>query len=97
MAAVQGLVLGAPMDDATDVGPGAVDVVVAHHVPEPVRLLELVPCDGDPLADLSRRLGRPLAQRTTLYGRTETVGKRLRPPPEAEFVPVDLPTRTSLA
>ena len=27
-------------------------------------------------------LGRPLEQRTTLYGRTTTVGKRLRPPPE---------------
>ena len=25
-------------------------------------------------------LGRPLAQRTTLYGRTQTVGQRLRPP-----------------
>ena len=25
-------------------------------------------------------LGRPLVQRTTLYGRTRTVGKRLRPP-----------------
>ena len=25
-------------------------------------------------------LGRPLTQRTTLYGRTQTVGKRLRPP-----------------
>ena len=27
-------------------------------------------------------LGRPLEQRPTLYGRTTTVGKRLRPPPE---------------
>ncbi|HEX5587901.1 MAG TPA: 5-amino-6-(D-ribitylamino)uracil--L-tyrosine 4-hydroxyphenyl transferase CofH, partial [Acidimicrobiia bacterium] len=27
-------------------------------------------------------LGRPLEQRTTLYGRVSTVGKRLRPPPE---------------
>ena len=25
-------------------------------------------------------LGRPLEQRTTLYGRTTTVGRRLRPP-----------------
>jgi hypothetical protein len=25
-------------------------------------------------------LGRPLVQRTTLYGRTHTVGRRLRPP-----------------
>jgi FO synthase len=28
-------------------------------------------------------LGRPLEQRTTLYGRIETEGRRLRPPPEA--------------
>jgi FO synthase len=28
-------------------------------------------------------LGRPLEQRTTLYGRTHTEGRRLRPPPEA--------------
>ncbi len=27
-------------------------------------------------------LGRPLEQRTTLYGRTTTIGRRLRPPPE---------------
>jgi FO synthase len=27
-------------------------------------------------------LGRPLAQRTTLYGRVSTVGRRLRPAPE---------------
>jgi FO synthase len=53
--------------------------------------------DDAALAAIVEPLGRPLAQRTTLYGRTETVGKRLRPPPEAEFVPVDLPTRTSLA
>jgi FO synthase len=53
--------------------------------------------DDAALAAIVEPLGRPLAQRTTLYGRTKTVGKRLRPPPEAEFVPVDLPTRTSLA
>ena len=35
-------------------------------------------------------IGRTLAQRTTLYGRTQTEGKRLRPPPEAEAVPVSL-------
>jgi len=29
---------------------------------------------------LAIALGRPLAQRTTLYGRVQTVGKRLRPP-----------------
>jgi FO synthase len=32
-------------------------------------------------------IGRPLAQRTTLYGRTQTKGSRLRPPPEAHFEP----------
>jgi len=35
-------------------------------------------------------IGRTLAQRTTLYGRIQTEGKRLRPPPETEFVPVML-------
>ena len=44
-------------------------------------------------------LGRPLEQRTTLYGRTTTVGKRLRPPPEsyepaAAATPVELRPRT---
>jgi FO synthase len=34
-------------------------------------------------------IGRTLSQRTTLYGRTQTVGRRLRPV-EEEFVPVDL-------
>ena len=42
-------------------------------------------------------IGRPLAQRTTLYGRTQTKGSRLRPPPEAHFepdvVPVAIRTR----
>ncbi|MBM3660023.1 MAG: 7,8-didemethyl-8-hydroxy-5-deazariboflavin synthase subunit CofH, partial [Actinobacteria bacterium] len=37
--------------------------------------------DADFLA-IVEPLGRPLAQRTTLYGRTTTEGKRLRPPPE---------------
>ena len=53
--------------------------------------------DDAALAAIVAPLARPLAQRTTLYGRTETVGKRLRPPPEAEFVPVDLPGRASFA
>ncbi len=38
-------------------------------------------------------LGRPLEQRTTLYGRTQTVGRRLRPPPETVATPVELTTR----
>ena len=43
--------------------------------------------DADFLA-IVEPLGRPLAQRTTLYGRTTTVGKRLRPPPETMHEPV---------
>jgi FO synthase len=36
-------------------------------------------------------IGRPLVQRTTLYGRTRTTGRRLRlPDPEPETVPVTL-------
>jgi FO synthase len=40
-------------------------------------------------------IGRPLAQRTTLYGRTTTTGRRLRPPDEPELaaIPVTLRTR----
>ncbi len=51
-------------------------------------------------------LGRPLEQRTTLYGRTTTVGKRLRPPPETlepqhdhglvSATPVELRPRTAV-
>jgi len=36
-------------------------------------------------------LGRPLAQRTTLYGRTRTAGRRLRPPVEHAPAPVPVP------
>jgi FO synthase len=53
--------------------------------------------DDSALAAIVEPLGRPLRQRTTLYGRTETVGRRLRPPPEAEDVPVTLPTRIPVA
>jgi len=44
-------------------------------------------------------LGRPLEQRTTLYGRIQTIGRRLRPPPEVtvepggDGVPVELVSR----
>ncbi len=38
--------------------------------------------DDDMFHAMVDPLGRPLEQRTTLYGRTSTVGKRLRPPPE---------------
>jgi 7,8-didemethyl-8-hydroxy-5-deazariboflavin synthase CofH subunit/7,8-didemethyl-8-hydroxy-5-deazariboflavin synthase CofG subunit len=36
--------------------------------------------DDDMFGALVEPLGRPLVQRTTLYGRTTTVGRRLRPP-----------------
>jgi FO synthase len=39
-------------------------------------------------------LGRPLEQRTTLYGRASTVGRRLRPPPETQAAPVPVELRT---
>ena len=39
--------------------------------------------DESELRAIVEPLGRPLDQRTTLYGRTHTEGRRLRPPPEA--------------
>jgi len=39
--------------------------------------------DESELRAIVEPLGRPLEQRTTLYGRTRTEGRRLRPPPEA--------------
>jgi FO synthase len=38
--------------------------------------------DEDELRGIVEPLGRKLVQRTTLYGRAHTVGRRLRPPPE---------------
>ena len=38
------------------------ELVVLDDVVELVRLLELLAREGDPLADLARALGRPLAQ-----------------------------------
>jgi FO synthase len=38
--------------------------------------------DEDELRGIVEPLGRTLVQRTTLYGRAQTVGRRLRPPPE---------------
>jgi FO synthase len=38
--------------------------------------------DESELQGIVEPLGRPLEQRTTLYGRTHTEGRRLRPPPE---------------
>ncbi len=53
--------------------------------------------DESELRAIVAPLGRPLEQRTTLYGRTHTEGRRLRPPPEtleadriAASVPVTL-------
>lgn len=55
--------------------------------------------DDAELRSIVGPIGRTLEQRTTLYGRTQTVGRRLRPPPEAAAehhagtVPVELVTR----
>jgi FO synthase len=43
--------------------------------------------DEAELREIVEPIGRTLAQRTTLYGRTRTVGRRLRPP--AEHAPAD--------
>ena len=50
-------------------------------------------------AAMTEPLGRPLEQRSTLYGRVNTVGKRLRPPPETvePATPVELRLRTTAA
>ncbi len=42
-------------------------------------------------------LGRPLEQRSTLYGRVTTVGRRLRPPPETADVPAATSAGTPVA
>ncbi len=39
--------------------------------------------DESEFREIVEPIGRTLEQRTTLYGRTSTVGRRLRPPPEA--------------
>jgi FO synthase len=44
--------------------------------------------EEEDLAEVVAPLGRPLEQRTTLYGRVHTVGRRLPPPPSA--VPVSI-------
>ena len=48
--------------------------------------------DDDGFRSIVAPLGRPLEQRTTLYGRTRTVGRPLRPTP-VEPVPVALSAR----
>ena len=49
-------------DDGRDRRRRTLDVVVSHHVPEAMRLLELTAGEQDPLADLAGALGRSLAQ-----------------------------------
>ena len=54
--------------------------------------------DDDMFHAIVDPLGRPLEQRTTLYGRVSTVGKRLRPPPETlepGTTPVELRPRAT--
>lgn len=51
--------------------------------------------DDDGFAAIVDPLGRPLEQRTTLYGRTRTVGRALRPP-VPEPTPVVLTARATL-
>jgi FO synthase len=57
--------------------------------------------DESSFAEIVAPLGRPLEQRTTLYGRTSTVGRRLRPLSEQVSEPtpepVTLRTRASTA
>jgi FO synthase len=43
--------------------------------------------DETELRSIVEPIGRPLEQRTTLYGRVQTVGRRLRPPAETTFEP----------
>jgi FO synthase len=45
--------------------------------------------------EIVRPLGRPLEQRSTLYGRVSTVGRRLRPPPEQVEAPVAIGLRSA--
>ena len=58
--------------------------------------------DDTMFASIAEPLGRPLEQRTTLYGRVTTVGKRLRPPDEVHVpdlrtaVPVSLRPRATV-
>jgi FO synthase len=57
--------------------------------------------DDDDFASIVTPIGRTLAQRTTLYGRVQTKGRRLRPPPETlhepDVVPVQIRTRLPVA
>ena len=50
--------------------------------------------DDDDFHGIVEPIRRTLEQRTTLYGRTQTVGRRLRPAPEAVPVSLSIPVRT---
>jgi len=50
--------------------------------------------DDDDFRGIVEPIGRTLEQRTTLYGRTQTVGRRLRPVPDAVPVSLSIPVRT---
>jgi FO synthase len=54
----------------------------------------------DDFRSIAESVGRPLEQRTTLYGRTQTVGRRLRPPEEhhpVDATPVTISSRVPVA
>ena len=54
--------------------------------------------DEDDFRGIATAAGRPLEQRTTLYGRITTVGRRLRPiDPPIDAVPVTIKTTVSVA
>jgi FO synthase len=54
--------------------------------------------DESELRAIVEPLGRTLEQRTTLYGRTTTVGRRLRPPPDpADSIPVTISARVPVS
>jgi len=59
--------------------------------------------DEDDFRAIADSAGRPLEQRTTLYGRVSTVGRRLRPPPDSierplgDSVPVTIRTTAPVA
>jgi len=53
--------------------------------------------DEGELRTIVEPLGRTLEQRTTLYGRVQTVGRRLRPPVDEHAVPVTISSKVPIA
>jgi len=53
--------------------------------------------DEGELRAIVEPLGRTLEQRTTLYGRVQTVGRRLRPPMDEHTVPVTISSKVPIA